>query len=463
MPIDILPDFLTRASTWSTLNVGQDNSTTSPEDKTKTNSTNQTGKSKRGRPRRIELPSQKLCDSSISPVPQSGSSSAPWGKASFSESLLTPLDSPDGPFDTFWGRGEGSVISSTSSADSSREKLTHSKRFPRLERPLVGRPTDQKERCMSVSLVVGCDGIAQVQREEVEVEFLQSQKEFESGSASFMKRLVSSAGSDVSVSRKLNNLSLVNSTRGEVLVRSASQQTDLSHPLPLTPLLGQSHRFVSPMHLKKESESMLRSASMLPTPESQGYFSSDGEEPDILGESSEVVDDAQLAVKILYDRKQGNATKGFMANSMPLSPMAVPRPWKSTTTCGACQIVFRSRDALAVHSSKCCVKQTPFASVDFFAPVDMFQMTEDMLFMSNFTNSSGGDNVLDPPSLPLGSLLEHALIQNHKAVDIASSMDDLTVKMSPRKKTRFESTPSLPCTPTRSRSYPVLPTSKRKR
>lgn len=340
------------------------------------------------------------------------------------------------------------MVSSTSSTDSKERNVTSKRSTSTLERPLIGRPRDTRERCMSVSLVVGNNGLAQVRREEVEVEFLNHQKELDVDGASLMKRMVSSAGSEASVSRTLNNLSLVNSTRGEVLVRSASQQTDLSHSVPLTPITGQSHLFVSPMHLRKDSESMIRSSSMIRTPESPNPFLSDTETEGFCNEIGADVDHAQLAVKKLLDRKRGNAAKGFVANSMPLSPMALPRTSQNVTTCGACQIVFRSREALVMHSSKCSIKQTPFVSADYFEPADMFQLSEDMLFMSSFTNANlCNENFLDiTASLPLGSLLEPSMSSKF---GLLSDADELDIYMSPRKKSRLNDRPQIPTTPTR--------------
>lgn len=412
------------------------------------------------RPRRIDLPPEAHYDAVLDPILHSAGPSALWSKDCFSESLPTPVDYPEGTFEAFWGRSEGSVISSTLSADSNKERIPHIKRHTKLERPLVGRPRDTRERCMSVSLVVGSDGVAQVTREEVEVEFLKSQKEVGLDSDSLMQRIASSTRSEVSLSRPMNNLSLINSTRGEVLVRSGSQQTNRSISFPLTPLPTKSQVHVSPVHLRKDSESMLHSSSMLGTPDSDNLLSDDEKQVDLAG-SDDVVDDAQMAVKLLYDRKLGNGAQSFIANSMPLSPLAVPRA-KSSLSCSACQIVFRSRDALSLHSSRCSVKQTPFVSADFLESSDVFQMTEDMLFMSEFTAANAGDSFHDPLALPIGSLLRQPHRSTERMDTIVDEQDDTSPHMTPRKKSRYDSMATLPTTPVRSKKFSVLTTSKRK-
>lgn len=415
------------------------------------------GGRKRARPQGIKLPSPGRRDGT-SALTTPVLSSASWSRPDFSQAILTPNDSPEGLHNTLWDVcREGSIASSTSSTESLREKFTTLSRNRQLERPLIGRPKDSKERCMSVSLIVGRDGVAQVLSEEVEVEFLEVQKDCKIDNSAIMRRMVSSAGSDTSVSRHLNNLCLVNSTRGEVLVRSASQQTDISHSLPLTPGHEPAHKYVSPKQLKKGSETMSRTLSMLNTPESERWVDSDNEDDDYNFEADEMrdfsevpaTDDAQIAVKRLFDRKQGKFPVGFVGNSMPLSPVAVPRIANSSTTCGACQIVCRSRAALAVHTAKCSVKQTPFASADYFGSFDIFNMSEDAIFMSSFTHEA------DLPSrMPQScSLLEPAFLDDHPAT--METHDDLLLGMSPRKKTRLIS--SRPAISTRSMSTPIVP------
>lgn len=356
---------------------------------------------------------------------------------------LSSLDSPEESLAVFWGKGEGSVTSSTSSADS-KERLILPRRRAKLERPFVGRPRESRERCMSVSLVVGPDGMAQVRREEVEVEFLESQDDLGGPEAgSLMERMVSSAGSDVSVSRTFKNMSLVSSTRGEVLVRSASQQTDLSRSMPPTPLTDQFPQFVSPKYLKNEPAAMTRSWSLLRSPES-AYWSGTGEDSDFEVDSELTSGDAQTEVRRLFDRKQGTVAAGFVGSSMPLSPMA-PARTSSQTICSACSIVFKSKVALASHTTRCSVKQTPFVSTDFFGSLEMFQMSEDALLMSSFSNAAETDGL---SSIPLGSLLRSDMDRR----------DDLSLSMSPRKKRRNDRLSPSPIPLLRTRE--ALPSSR---
>lgn len=410
---------------------------------------------RRGRPRNIQLPSRAAIDGTSPLVTPTLSST--WNGHISNDPIWTPVDSPDNMFPGYWGSGEGSVISSTSSSDD-KDKVSPLKRPARLERPLVGRPRDSREKCMSVSLIMGSDGMAQVKQEEVEVEFLESQKELKLGAASLMKRMVSSAGSDVSVSRTFNNMSLVNSTRGELLVRSSSQQTDLSHSVPLTPGAADSIKFVSPLHLTNDSLSMRRSVSMLQTPE-LGRWTDDSD--DELETRSETDfgrrDDAQLAVQKLFDRKQGKVARGFVGSTMPVSPMAVPRLSQNSQTCSACQIVFRTSSALANHTAECSVKQTPFVSTDFFESLDMFGMSEDFLFMSDFTERAHRQQPHLATSQTIGPLMESAF------VDEPGALADL---MSPsRKRSRYSRLPDFvsDIPPSRRPGSPMFDSFKRKR
>ena len=266
---------------------------------------------------------------STSPMPMLTST---WSR----DAILTPIESPEDTSNNFWGQNEGSVVSSTSSRDS-RDRSSRRK-ASKLERPVVGRPTDNRERCLSVSLVVGPTGTAQIQREEVEVEFLERQRELGlCTTAAMMTRMVSSAGSDVSVSRTLNNMSLVNSTRGEVLVRSASMQPDTTHSMPLTPSQKQ-HQFVSPMLLNRSETTLL-------TPESTVSSRAD---------SPTHQDNAQLAVQRLFNKSK-------------TTPELEPRV--ARFECDACHIVFSSRALLRGHTD-CRITQTPFTSLDFFGADD---------------------------------------------------------------------------------------------
>ncbi|CCG81120.1 protein of unknown function [Taphrina deformans PYCC 5710] len=425
---------------------GQESPSKFRQSRTSKTSPRYQAKYRQTRPQNIQLPCKLSLETGDVSTPSLDSA---WSKSSYNDTMLTPLGSPDCVYPSFWG-GEGSVVSSTSSCDS-REKTNSLRQRPRkLERPFVGLPKDAREKCMSVSLVVGSDGVAQVKREEVEVEFLEYQKELGPGSASLMKRLVSSAGSDVSVSRTFNNMSLVNSTRGEVLVRSSSQQTDLSHSLPLTPSTAGNIKFVSPAHLKKDDSGLRPSAALLPTPESCRWDESDSENEDRVS-AIEAQHDAQFAVQKLFDRKQGKAVHGFIGSNMPTSPMAAPRILSNINTCSACQIVFRSSFALANHTPKCSVKQTPFASTDFFGSLDMFGVSDDLIFKADPAFTQEQDF---PPPLQFGSLLEPIAVEDD--FDTAELPFSL-------KRSRFNRLPLIPTTPTRSRSLSQLTTLKRRR
>lgn len=264
-----------------------------------------------------------------------------------SDSLMTPNDSPNSSI--FWS-GVDCVkpISPPTSIDYTRRHAQL-----RLERPFIGQPRDFKEKCVSVSLVVGRKGLASIQKEEVEVEFLEGQKELAGFS---MQHLLSRDGNDAPA--MFRSASIVSSTRGEVIVRSASQQQDTSHSLPLTPT--QEHKFIAPMMVRKDSEQFMRlhSNGMLHTPESNRW-DSDGESDGSLCDPFEaaVCGDAKMAIKKVLERKKGKIAGDFVGSAVAPTPLiGTQARRKKDLSCDICHITIRSRGTLALHKSKCSVK-----------------------------------------------------------------------------------------------------------
>ncbi|KTW27374.1 hypothetical protein T552_02353 [Pneumocystis carinii B80] len=255
----------------------------------------------------------------------------------------------------------------------------------------IKTPISNKERGLSVSLVVGKSGIARVVQGEIEVASA-PQENIRNGTG-LMERVLSTQAHRIpcQVEYKRPNDSLAFITDREGYVRVEPLNGILSPQLP-TPM-------DSDFYMDMKGRDMMNIQSLL-SPESQWESSGD----DITDE--EDIMDARVAMKKLIDKRRtvGLGLDEFLGSDVLNTPSFRVGKRQRKLSCKACHMTFRQLWVLHAHEKKCNIKQTPFLSSDYFD--DTIEDTISYFHEDARSEQSISSPIL-PESIPLSKFIEH--------------------------------------------------------